>query len=123
MPNGRGRNKAEANVTQPRPTPKLWPRDTTVKIRLVVHNILSNRNLSSKKKLGQNITLLAEATGNGHRGSEEFLPRWGSKTYDILSSQQGRQSERNGGLKGSEGETRIRVEGKVLLRGESSQKL
>ena len=38
---------------------------------------------------------------------------------------QGRQSEKNsgGGLKGSQGETRIRVEGGVLLGGESSQKL
>ena len=32
-------------------------------------------------------------------------------------------AENSGGLKGPEGETRIQVEGRVLLGGESSQKL
>ena len=44
--------------------------------------------------------------------------------FQAECMQQGRRSEKNsGGLKGSEGETRIRVESGVLLGGESSQKL
>ena len=44
-------------------------------------------------------------------------------TLTHLHAVQGRQSEKNSwGPKGSEGETHIQVEGRVLLEGESSQK-
>ena len=61
----------------------------------------------------------AAIDGDGRSSAGDPAVPCGAVRYGAV---QGRRSEKNsGGLKGSEGETRIRVKGGVLLGGKSSQ--